>query len=306
MQPIVWIMGLLLAAVSVPPAGAQAEAPPGWRLLWQDGFDGPGIDERNWIVMGPGGPGDSGHYDPAKVRVRDGHLVLTAGDRAGRTTGGQVRSQIFYGPHRGERRTFRPPVRIEIRADYELAYGSAGSFWLLGAGWTPSLRHPDIALIKEFDIIELHGAVTARGTGPDRYHHTAHVHRWDRRDGRSERSRKQLHGFTTPDGPAGNLIDGPRWVTFAIEWLTGPNDHDRRVRYLVDGHVVHEKSVMDWPAEEGWRDDIRQIWDEPMGLILTCDALGQPNLWGGVADLDGRNFPIDCRFDYIRVFVPVP
>src|SRR5205809_8082159 len=71
--------------VSLPPP-----SPPGWRLVWRDEFDGPGLDTTNWArEIGGDGWGyaelecytDGGGY----MRHEAGRLTIEA--RAGQTVG---------------------------------------------------------------------------------------------------------------------------------------------------------------------------------------------------------------------------
>ena len=115
----------------------SCQAPPGWKLVWEENFDKDGvIDEAVWTKI-PRGRSDwdrhMSDYD-ALYDVKDGNLILRGmanpglpGDTMPFVTGG-IFTKNKKGFHRG---------RIEISARFGDAQGAWPAFWLLPFDNTP-------------------------------------------------------------------------------------------------------------------------------------------------------------------------
>ena len=80
------VIAALFLIIGLWPAALAAEDPAGWKLVWQDEFDGPKLDYTKWAVeenAHGGGNNELQFYTdrPANVRVENGSLSRTAHGR---------------------------------------------------------------------------------------------------------------------------------------------------------------------------------------------------------------------------------
>lgn len=189
-------------------AEAPQELPGGWRLIWNDEFDGDSLDLSKWT------PEDAAlvknnekqYYSPEQVSVSDGMLTLTSirKERGGRPyLSGLVETRGKFARAFG---------RYEVRAKLPTGKGLWPAHWLMpdDNSWPP-----------EIDIMELIGHY------PDKVHMT--------------------HHFRGPDGRVhrhGEVYVGPDFTedfhTYAVEW------EPDALRWYVDG-VLRYTSTRDIP-----------------------------------------------------------
>ena len=264
------VLALTLLGAGWNPA-TSAPVSDGWELVWQDEFDGPGLDSANWnIVRMPDPYNNELQYYPdrpanspdANVRVKDGTLIIEARREdfehrkftsARLNTKGK--REFLYG-------------RFEARMKLPAEVGVWPAFWMLGGnidevGWPAC---------GEIDIMEGKGRLPNWTSGA--------LHRG-------------------PD-PAGNKITSAEyelpegdfhsdWHVFAVEW------EPEQLRWYVDDvlfQTVDKPADVDpayWPFDHG----------HPFFLLLNL-ALGgwfdNPHM--PPDDLEPQHLVVD----YVRVY----
>jgi beta-glucanase (GH16 family) len=253
---------------SAPDASTPDLERPGWKLVWNDEFDGPAgtkPDPARWVAeVGGGGWGNNQQEydtDRAENAALDGQgaLVLTAREEEymGRQyTSARLKTQGTFEQRYG---------RYEARMQLPHGQGIWPAFWMLGAdigtaGW-PSCG--------EIDIME------NIGREPGTIHGTLHGPGYSGSNG---------------IGAAYELAQGQRFAeafhTFAIEW------EENVVRWYVDGELYQTRSPADLPGGAAW------VYDHAFFLLLNLAVGG---LWPGYPD-DSTIFPQTLRVDYVRVY----
>ena len=133
---LVLALGVFLAAcggAARSPTATPIPAPPGWRLVWHDEFDGTAIDSANWtydIGAGGWGNGEAQYYTsrPENARVEDGMLVIEARQEKYEDsyyTSARLKTQGLQSFQYG---------RIEARLKVPSGAGLWPAFWMLGDG----------------------------------------------------------------------------------------------------------------------------------------------------------------------------
>lgn len=280
---------------AAPPSGAPA--PSGWELIWQDEFDGDGLDptkwgceqgsgffhgpERRWI---PGWGNDElqCYTDlPENVRVEGGCLHLTA-RRAPRDgcdyTSARLRTRAPDG-----RSLFATCYgRIEARASAPAGKGLWSAVWLLPRseryGYWPASGEIDMVEIVGDRVDEYLGSLHFGAPYPQRSHVT------------------HTHGFAP-----GERIDG--FHDYALEWDPG------EIRWYFDG--------LCWARQSAWWSCSRSVggrgqpprdgselnpwpapFDQPFELIVNLAVGGG---LPGPPDHSTR-FPATFSIDHLRVY----
>lgn len=275
-------------------AGAALEA---WTLVWQDGFDGDGLDpskwacesgngffhgpERRWI---PGWGNDELQFYtdlPSNVRVSGGCLHLTARrERCGgcdytsarlrtRSTDGRSLFAALHG-------------RIEARARAPAGKGLWSAIWLLPQseryGSWPASGEIDMVEIVGDRVDEYLGSLHFGAPYPQRSHVT------------------HTHGL-----PPGGRID--EFHDYALEWDPG------EIRWYFDGLCWAKQSAW-WscsrseggrgqpPRDDGDLNPWPAPFDQPFEIVVNL-AVG-----GGLPGLPdaATAFPSTFCIDHIRVF----
>lgn len=136
-------LAFILAFASI--GWGQATDLPGWRLTWNDEFDGNSLDTQKWEALDRRDSfnNEKQYYHPDQVAVADGYLQLTAIDtpRSGKDyQSGLVTSQDLFGPG-----------RFEARIDLPTSQGMWPAFWL-------NANHVDWPQGGEIDILENRGS----------------------------------------------------------------------------------------------------------------------------------------------------
>jgi beta-glucanase (GH16 family) len=246
--------------------GTPSADRPGWRLTWQDEFDGPANskpDGSRWRHDVGGNGFGNGQLEFNTDRAEnashdgDGNLVITA------------RQENFQGNEYTSARittngTFSQAYgRFEARMRLPSGQGIWPAFWMLGTdigdvGWPQC---------GEIDIMENIGRERARMYGT-------------------------LHGpgysggesiGATYDLPSGQTFDGG-FHTFAVEW------EENVVRWYVDDNLFQTRTPPDVPGE--W------VYDHDHFLILNLAIGGNfPGYPDGTA-----TFPQTLVVDYVRVY----
>ena len=242
----------------------HSPAEKGWKLVWSDECDKPGLpDSTKWSYdMGGHGWGNNEkqYYtkgDTANANVKNGVLNIVARKIAGED---QYTSARLVTRHKGDWLY----GRIEIRARLPRGRGLWPAIWMLPTegeygNWPAS---------GEIDIME------HVGYNPDSVFTSVHTKAFNHII-----NTQKTTGFTVP-----NLYD--EFHQYAIEW------NRDKIDFLVDDHLQFSfsnsgKGFEEWP------------FDKPFHLILNIAVGGS---WGGKKGIDENIFPGTMQIDYVRVW----
>jgi beta-glucanase (GH16 family) len=247
------------------PAAATLAVPPGYRLVWSDEFDQPGLpDPARWVHdTGMNKTGwhnrEKQYYSHARrdnSEVRDGRLVITARLE-------ELRQAPDWG---GQRYTSARLITsgkaswtygfFEVRAKMPCGRGTWPAIWTLGHGAWPATG--------ELDILE------QVGSDPTRVFSTVHT--------------------SSGSGAAG--VSG---ITQLPTACTAFHDYQmlwtpQRISFAIDGRVHHV-------YENGGAGAAQWPFDAPQFLILNL-AIGG-DLGGAV---DDAIFPVRYEIEHVRVW----
>lgn len=264
---------LFFTAMSSIPSMAQR-----YELVWAENFDVDGAPaSQRWVYEtgnGTGnlvgwGNGELQYYtaDSSNVKVRDGHLIITARkqviDRQNYTSA-RIKTQFWASFKYG---------RIEVRAKLPRGQGMWPAIWMLPAnnslGWPRS---------GEIDIME------GRGNTPDQVEGTVHYWRAGCTGTNALNCREfNGKGYTLSTG---NFTD--EFHVFSIEWTKDGID------WFVDGNKYH--SIRKNTLNADW-----YPFDEPFYFILNVAVGG--NFFGANANVvDDHLLPQSMTVDYIHVY----
>lgn len=274
----------------------------GWKLVWNDEFDGAAIDTNKWtheVNCDGGGNNEQQCYTDSSDNsyVEDGILKIVAKSEAGQPL--PYSSARLISKEQGDW-TYG---RFEIRAKAPRGQGSWPAIWMLPTdnqygGW------PHSGEIDIFESVNL-GVPLNEGGVESTVHGTLHYgESWPNND-------RSGHSYLLPGGE--NPADD--FHTYAIEWEEG------EMRWYVDG-VLYQTQLKseatynteghpDGLAHRGWyrEDGGEYFWDnspfdERFHMILNFAVGGD---WpanvnqGGIDDsaFDGTN---KFEIDYVRVY----
>jgi beta-glucanase (GH16 family) len=251
----------------VPPPPSSQPAPatatlPGWRLIWADEFDAPGLpDSSRWTYEeGLIRNREAQYYTrrPENARVENGMLVIEARKEAHR--GSQYTSASLTTEGRASWRY----GRIEVRARVPQGRGMWPAIWTLGT----NRRQVGWPMTGEIDIMEF------VGFDPDTIHANVHTAAFNHRDKTGRGAKKHVP----------RPFD--RFHLYAMEWTKD------RIDVSVDGETYFTfrntgNGVREWP------------FDAEQYLILNVAVGGA---WGGQRGIDDSIFPQRFLVDYVRVY----
>lgn len=239
---------------------------PGWKLVWQDEFNGEKLDDKNWTVYGRGKSdwNNTASTDPRLIKVANGILQLRGIENDNKEKDpapyltGAITSKGKYSFKYG---------KTQIRARFKCADGSWPALWMLGneKGW-PANGEIDLMEHLNFD---------------DKVYQTVHskyTHKIDK-------TNTPKHGSTTP------IANRDGWNTYGCEW-----DADKIV-FTVNGVPtltyprVAEKGELQWPFKQ------------PFYFILSMQIGGK---WvNGKVPTNPEHYPAYMEVDWVRVYMPV-
>jgi beta-glucanase (GH16 family) len=186
---------------------AKDQVPTGYKLVWQDEFDGQELDRSKWSMPSYKEREGQVMNTPGTTRVQDGLLYLETFERDGR----------LHGPIIDTRGRFMPTYGyFESRIRFHRLQGHHGCFWLQ----TPTFgKLPDDPAKSgaEIDIIEWFGAGRRKGwAGMNIYYggvngkvRSPSIPRFDLMGGPVE---------SDPSSPIGDLSD--RFRIYGLLWTT--------------------------------------------------------------------------------------
>lgn len=224
------------AAFSIKPTPIPIQE--GWKLVWQDEFDGKAIDPANWTYdLGGGGwgNGEAEYYTsrPENARVENGSLIIEARQEkyeGSYYTSARLKTQGLHSFQYG---------RIEARLKVPAGAGLWPAFWMLGESFNGS-NWPDCG---EIDIMEY------IGREPDLIMGTLHGPGYSGPLGRTKWNRQKY-----------NIADD--FHTYAVEW------DENEVRWYYDGSLYSTVTRNDL-------EDQKWVFDQPFFIILNLAVGGQ-------------------------------
>lgn len=252
-------------------AAAALAQPPGYKLVWSDEFDKPGLpDPVRWnYEYGMIRNNEAQFYTfarPENARVENGLLVIEARrenwSEAGRTARYTSASVTTEG------RQYWRYGRFEIRARLPTGRGTWPAIWMLGQNIGLKVGRVDWPKCGEIDIME------NVGFDPDTIHANIHT---------------ELYNHVRGTNRGSKITVKDPWKDFhvyALDWSP------EQIVISVDGkpYFTYAKERADeavWP------------FDQPFYLILNLAIGGS---WGGQQGIDDSIFPQRFEIDYVRVY----
>jgi len=263
------VCGILLAKAAS--AGETPVPPAGWKLVWHDEFDRPGLPDPTRWSYDVGGQGWGNHeqqfYTDSRkenARVEDGRLVIEA--RRESWKGSPYTSARLVTKNKGDWHS----GRFEIRARLPLGRGTWPAIWMLPTVWNlGDGGWPDNG---EIDIME------HVGSNPGSIHASTHS-----RKNQWRHNNQRTAVLAVPDA-------GTAFHTYTLEWDA------EEMRVSVDDHhyFTSRKDGGDWTTWPFERD---------FHLVLNLAVGGD---WGGEKGIDEKAFPQRMEVEYVRVYQPAP
>jgi beta-glucanase (GH16 family) len=290
-------VGLMAGLAALRTQGADEAAPPGWKLVWSDEFDGKEIDRSKWdFDTGNGfynydanqwisgwGNDELQFYtrDPENAFVKDGLLHVRALKESHHGCG-YTSARLKTRKRDGCSLFCKKYGRFEVRAKLPTGQGVWPAVWMLPqdekyGGWAAS---------GEIDVLE------ARGQDPTRVVGSLHF------GGRWPANAHLSKEYVLPRGST--IAD---FHVYALDWEPG------EIRWSVDGQVYATQSFW-WsssktdgskgvnPTREGDLEPWPAPFDQPFYLIMNVAVGGR---FPGKPDRSTA-FPAEMLVDYVRVF----
>jgi hypothetical protein len=244
-------------------AGGGGGGLTGWRLVWSDEFNGPGIDGSKWSfeVQRQGWTNhelQSYTSRPENARVEAGHLVIEA--RSDWYQGSQYSSARL----KTQGHASWTYGRMEARMQLSGGWGTWPAFWMMpddfSRGWPAC---------GEIDIME------EVGFDQDNVHATTHTRAF---------SSQTNNPRTSTTGVAGGVTTG--YHVYAVEWFPD------RLDFYVDDRKYYT-SPNDNTGDDSWP------FHKNFYILLNLAVGGD---WGGQKGVDPSIWPRQMLVDYVRVY----
>lgn len=246
--------------------------PEGWKLVWNDEFDGSSINMQKWEheVNAEGGGNNELQYYTSRIEnsfIENGNLVI------------QALKENFTGPE-GSRNYTSARLRTKNKGDWKygrfdikakLPYGKGiwPAIWMLPTDWS----YGRWAASGEIDIMEL------LGHEPNKVYGTLHY---------GGEYPNNVHSGTSFTLPVGNFAAD--YHLFTLEW------EPTAFRWFVDG-VLYQTQTQ-WHTTKA---PYPAPFDKRFHLLLNVAVGGN---WPGNPD-STTPFPQKMIIDYVRVFQKV-
>jgi beta-glucanase (GH16 family) len=245
-------------------SSSPASNPAGWKLVWDDEFNRPGLpDPAKWnYEVGQRRNHELQYYTQARLEnaevKADGCLHLTARkepfQNAAYTSASLItlgKFQFTYG-------------RVEIRAKVPGGRGTWPALWMMGTD-RGKLPWP---LFGEIDLME------NVGYEPDRVQFTVHVQKYNWVMKNEKKASIVVPEFSRD------------FHVYALEW-----DHEK-LRWFFDGKQVFAYDN-DGSGPKAWP------FDRPAYLLMNLAYGGS---WGGKKGVDDSILPAQFLIDYVRIY----
>ena len=260
-----------------------------YKLVWEDNFGGPALDESSWNIVG-GIPGndEKQFYLREQPLVENGYLVITAKDMGPLQKDEDGNDIPNSNPNwvEGKRYTsyrintqgkrFVKYGKIEASISFPSGEGTWCAFWLMPnesvyGGWPRS---------GEVDIVEHVGSI------PNRVSVAAHT---NNRNGNVGSQGSAWNQTKTYDNVADNFH------TYGIEWIDDYQNGNDVLIFTFDGDVVGRYSQTSW-MNSTWQD---WPFDQNFYVILNMAIGGK---FGGAEPIDDSIFPVQMKVDWVRMY----
>ena len=235
---------------------------PGWKLVWNDEFDGETIDTGKWRFETGGhgwGNNELQYYTDSESNsyLEDGKLII------------QALKETYNGNDYTSARInsidgwfFK---RIDVKAKLPYGIGTWPAIWMLPDDWIyGNYSWPDNG---EIDIME------HVGSNMGYVHASIHCDAYNHKDG----TQKSASTFCSDVAS--------KFHVYSIDWRLN------KIDFYFDDELIltFEKSGISW-----------EIWpfDHPFHLLLNIAIGGS---WGG-SEIDNSAFPCSMEIDYVRVW----
>lgn len=262
-----YLIALLVITVTgkpYKPDTFKIAAPPKYKLVWSDEFNGNGMPDTtqwNYDVGGHGWGNNEWQYythnRAANARIENGHLIIEAIKE--KWEGRDYTSARLVTKGKGDWQY----AKIEVRAKLPKGRGTWPAIWLLAS--THPFKWPDDG---EIDIME------HVGYDQGRVHGSVHC-------------KKYYHSIGTQK-TANTLVSdcSEAFHVYSVEYTA------EKVTILIDGTIffefANEKTGYNaWP------------FDNRMHLLLNIAVGGN---WGGGKGVDENIWPQKMEVDYVRVY----
>jgi len=263
---------LLIGLIGILSAGVfAAPEKDGWRLVWSDEFDQPGLpDAKKWTYeVGFIRNHEAQYYTKARLenaRVENGNLIIegrkedwvSPDEKAQKAkfTAASLTSEGLYSLTYG---------RIEVRAKLPRGRGMWPAIWMLGT----NIRQINWPKCGEIDIMEF------VGHEPDKVFAT--MHWFDYAKGK----------HTSLGGKLDKQKPSDDFHVYAVEWFA-----DRMDFYYDD------TKYFTYPLEKAGTDE-KNPFHKPHYLLMNLAIGGS---WGGQKGIDESIFPQQYIIDYVRIY----
>ncbi|MBD5476657.1 MAG: family 16 glycosylhydrolase [Lachnospiraceae bacterium] len=253
------------------PATNKGELAYGYKLMWEDDFNGEALDRSSWNVElhEPGWVNaELQQYedDSKNIYVKDGNLVIQAIKDGNSYTSGRINTQNKHDYTYG---------RFEARAKVPSGKGFLPAFWMMPTDESYYGQWPKCG---EIDIMEVMGQET------NKVYSTLHF---------GEPHDESQGTLTLEEGDFSE-----EFHVYACEWEPG------EIRFYVDGNLIHKEN--DWFTQKpGFGEAAYPApFDQPFYMILNVAVGGS---WVGYPDettMFGDNAQLVV--DYVRVYQKDP
>lgn len=242
----------------------------GYSLVWEDNFDGPGLNRNDWNVE---------LHEPGWVNAElqeyvdsEENIFFENGNLVIRPVKSTVNGKIHYTSGRistQNKRDFTYGV-FEARLKVPEGNGFLPAFWLMATDENVYGQWPRCG---EIDIMEVHGSDTRTTYGTIHY---GNPHR-------QSQATRTLRNGTFADS----------FHTFAVKWEPG------EISWYVDGFLIHREN--DWYSVTEGQGEITYPapFDQPFYIILNLAVGGS---WVGYPDRTTDFKNARYEIDYVRVW----
>jgi beta-glucanase (GH16 family) len=268
---------VLMAAAAMMGCAAGAQEREGWRLVWSDEFDRPGLpDPAKWTYeKGFVRNREAQYYTvsrPENARVENGVLVIEGRKEAYTAPDGKT-AQYTSASVTTEGRFDLTYGRVEVRARLPRGRGMWPAIWMLGT----NIRTIGWPRCGEIDIMEF------VGHEPEKVFATVHwfdPEKTDKKTGKKGGT-ASLGGNLPGQAPS----DG--FHLYAAEWSAD------RMDFSYDGNTYFS-----YPLEKAGAGEANPF-RKPHYLIMNLAVGGS---WGGQKGIDDMVFPQRYEIDYVRFY----